>query len=268
MKKYSWLMFPVIFSFIACEKVIEIDLDDTPPQLSLEANLTAADSTFTLRATRTGAYFDSAPPTAVTDAVVELRDAAGNNYSVPYDDNGQYQLNLVPTVGAIYTLEVLVDGVLYTATTTLPEPVPLVDLQTEFLPAFGPNDAGYAVYFRYQDPADIDNFYRIRHVLNGVPQTAGSDLQVVNDRLNDGGLARFPLFGQIFEVSDTVQVIFQPIAASAYDYFNTLSSIIGDGQGPGGGSAAPGNPTTNWDNEALGYFAAYPTSTLEIVIRE
>jgi len=40
-----------------------------------------------------------------------------------------------------------------------------------------------------------------------------------------------------------------------------LSNIIG-----GRGGAAPGNPLSNWSNNALGYFSAYTADKGEVVV--
>jgi hypothetical protein len=49
--------------------------------------------------------------------------------------------------------------------------------------------------------------------------------------------------------------------AGVYDYFNTLSEILTSDANT---SAAPANPNSNFNNGALGYFAAYATSKKSI----
>ncbi len=66
-----------------------------------------------------------------------------------------------------------------------------------------------------------------------------------------------------FSLDDIVHVELHSISKETYDYYNTLSDIIG---GNMEGSSAPANPTTNLNNGALGYFGAFAISSRTIVI--
>ena len=66
--------------------------------------------------------------------------------------------------------------------------------------------------------------------------------------------------------SDEVIVELLGIDENVYDYFNTLATILGDGQGPSSGSTTPSNPNSNISNGALGYFAAYSYTQSTITI--
>ena len=60
-----------------------------------------------------------------------------------------------------------------------------------------------------------------------------------------------------FKSGDTITVEMQTIDEPAYLYFNTLRRALARSTGGPFGSTSPAIPTTNWTNNALGYFSAY-----------
>ena len=254
--------------FTSCEKVIEIDLEDADTQVVIEANLATGEAPFQVKISTTAPYFESGLPQAIEHATIRLLDENGNVYAVPHVQNGIYATLVNANVEQTYTLEVEIDGELYVAKSYLPAPVLLEEIYAEYQPAQGPLPEGYAVYFRYQDPANVANYYRAVHAVNGELQQKPDDLQVLNDRINDGALTLNGLLQQAFDLGDTVTVELRHFDETSYTYFSSLGDIIGGGMGPNSGSAAPGNPTTNWSNNALGYFSAYSSDSMTFRIEE
>jgi hypothetical protein len=64
------------------------------------------------------------------------------------------------------------------------------------------------------------------------------------------------------QLGDTISYEFRTVDKVVYNYTSEAASISG-----GSNSAAPGNPTTNWDNGALGYFNAYDVSRDTVIIQ-
>ena len=123
------------------------------------------------------------------------------------------------------------------------------------------------LYFSLKDDGTEDNNNRLLHRIDGVLQNRGEDLQVVDDGLFDGGIARLPMFRKTFNSDETIEVMLRHFDATSFDYFNSLSDIASsENGGLADGSAAPSNPNTNWDNGALGYFSAFAADTLSIKI--
>lgn len=270
--KNKFLIFTVLTGFLgffsSCEKVIEIELEETETQIVIEANLQAGTHPFVVVISETAPYFEAELPESIEDAVVTLRDDAGNVFNVPHEQNGKYISTFEGIPGRTYTLEAEIEGVVYTAESTMQEKVELLEVFTEFEEAIGPRDEGYIFFFRFQDEPEAKNFYRLIHTVNDTVQLDGDDLQVVDDVAFDGGAARLPIFQKVFDLGDTVSIELLHLDESAFNYYNTLGNIIGGGSGPFGGSAAPGNPETNWSGGALGYFSAYSSDTASLVITE
>ena len=63
-------------------------------------------------------------------------------------------------------------------------------------------------------------------------------------------------------LGDTISYEFRTVDKAIFDYTFQAADIAG-----GSNSAAPGNPITNWDNGALGYFNAYGVSRDSVVIQ-
>jgi len=268
MKYIKLLPFAIISLFFSCEKVIDIDLNESEKQVVIEAKLSEGTQSFSVIISQTAPYFESQSPQSVDNAIVTLRDETGSALLIPFQQNGIYTSEVTAISGRTYTLDVQIEDKIYTANTFLPEKVELTELYTEFRAAMGPNDEGYLVYFRYEDPPGVKNYYRVVHSVNGVPQNTGEDLQVLNDDFNDGSNARFALFQQFFQIQDTVEVVLQHFDETSYDYYNSLGDIVSGGVGFGGGSVAPGNPNSVWSDDALGYFSAIHSDTLSIIVSE
>jgi hypothetical protein len=100
---------------------------------------------------------------------------------------------------------------------------------------------------------------------NGVLNTDAADLTILEDKSFDGKNANFPIQSDLYNEGDSLSVELRSIDEAAWNYYNTISSLVGAGMG--GSSAAPANPVTNWSNNALGYFIAYSSSTIKGVIR-
>ena len=85
---------------------------------------------------------------------------------------------------------------------------------------------------------------------------------LLDDRFTDGNPISRPLFlDPLFQLSDTIGMELRSIDEVVYDYYTELLTIAGSQA-----SAAPANPESNWNNDALGYFSAYSNSTQEVIV--
>lgn len=252
--------------FFSCEKVIDIDLNEEDHRIVIEAELLEGNNFFEVIISESKPYFAEGATTLVTNATVILEGDNGLGIQVPHITNGKYGIQIDAQEGVNYTLNVTHAGESYTASSKMQSKVNLTSLNSQYQEAFGPLEAGFFVYYSFQDPIAEGDFYRITHSLNGTPQTQGSDFIVENDRLTNGNHVNLNLAGKSFIVGDSVEVVLMHINKNSYNYFSSLQDIIGGGGGLGG-AAAPGNPNSNWNNNALGYFSAQNCDTLSISIQ-
>lgn len=251
---------------VSCEKVIDIDLEQAESQIVIEAELKAGSNPFEVKISKSKPYFEENETEFVSNASVSLSDENGNVIELSHTQNGLYIADVIGVINVEYTLLVNVNGREYRAKSKVNEAVQLTGLEYEFQEGFGPLEEGYAVYFKFSDPPSTQNFYRVIHKINGEEQNSGSDFIVEDDRLFNGNNVRLSLARKAFELGDTIEVSLVHINEETYEYFSALQDILGGNGGPGA-SAAPGNPISNWSNNALGYFAAINTNTQTIVIQ-
>ena len=152
----------------------------------------------------------------------------------------------------------------------MPVPIEIERLQyvfdeREFNPA---GEAGYEVTCVFNDPEGEENFYRLVIYLNG-ERLDDNGFYLYNDKFADGNQVSYTFFDRRFDLCDTVKIELRSLDEQTYRYNEQLNELVGTG-GPGGGSAAPGNPTSVYNTGALGVFAAYSRNTLEfsIIIEE
>jgi hypothetical protein len=113
----------------------------------------------------------------------------------------------------------------------------------------------------FQDSVGVQNYYRVLIAKNDTLYNKAFDYYIFDDKIRDGQYIDAPLFTTFFKPGDTVNVELLSMDAGVYDYFNTLSEILTSDANT---SAAPANPNSNFNNGALGYFAAYATSKKSI----
>ena len=248
----------------SCQKVIDVDLNEGNQNIVIEGNFTGEDSTVLVRVTLTSSYFNSDPSPTIDNAVVTITDQNGVATVIPSIGNGFYKLtSYAPTYGTSYVLSVVSDGQTYNATCNMPVPVQLDPITYQYFDGFFGNDPGYATFLNFQDPPNEVNFYQI--VITENQKTFGNldQIQTQDDELTNGNYVQRPIFtGDLSQIGDTVSYEFRSVDEVIYNYTSQASDIAG-----GSNSAAPGNPITNWDNGALGYFNAYGVSRDTVIIQ-
>lgn len=252
----------VMFGLFACQKVIDVDLNDASPQLVIEANYIASDSLVSVRVTKTSSYFDTNPSPEVNTAIVTLYDQNGTPTIIPSVGNGEYELSgYIPTYNSNYTLTVSTEGTTYTAICHLASPVPLEPIVEQYFPpGLFSGDGGYVILVRYNDPVDTSNFFEIIQGKNGIFKDSLSSILTQDDALTDGNFVERPLFNIIYQSGDVANIELRSVDESIYDYVQQAQSTNDPS------SAAPGNPSSNWNNSALGYFSAYSYSRQSLLI--
>tara|TARA_R110002072_G_scaffold302060_1_gene483572 strand:- start:37320 stop:38111 length:792 start_codon:yes stop_codon:yes gene_type:complete len=257
-----------ILSFVivanSCQKVIDVDLNESNSKVVIEANYSSEDSTVRLRLSLTSSYFEPSSASELNSATVSILDGNGTATFLSNIGNGEYILtNYVPTYNSIYRMNVVYNGVTYSASSELPSPVQLQPITYEFTTGFFGSGEGYFCYQNYDDPIGSENFYISVISKNGFEKNKVNDFILGDDRLTDGNTVSRPLFiDSLFALGDTASIEFRSISEDVFYYYDEIQSIAGGGQ-----SAAPANPLKIWDNDALGYFSAYSNSRQTVIIQ-
>ncbi|GAB5417944.1 MAG: DUF4249 domain-containing protein [Crocinitomicaceae bacterium] len=263
MRKLAYILGLIVLAS-SCQKVIDVDLNDSNQNIVIEGNYTAEDSTVRVRLTLTSSYFDSEPSPTIDNALVTITDQNGTTTTVPSIGNGDYELtNYIPLFGTSYILSVAANGATYSATCNLANPVQLDPITYQYLDGFFGSDPGYVSILNFQDPEGEVNFYQIIITENSTSFDRIDEIQTQDDAFTDGNYIQRPLFlNDLSELGDTISYEFRSVDEAIFNYTAEAASISG-----GSNSAAPGNPSTNWNNGALGYFSAYGVSRDTVIIQ-
>lgn len=262
MKTILYILLISIVALSSCTKIIDVDLNESNPKVVLEANYSSEDSTVRVKVSLTSSYFNADPSVDINSAAVTIIDHLGNSIAIPSIENGMYELtNYIPIYNTTYTMNVVYNANSYTANCQMFNAVPLEDITYEYFPSFFGSDPGYAAILNYYDPAGIENYYVVVQTVNSKELNSLTQLILQDDNFTDGNLVERPLFtNNLFELIDTIALELRAIDKVVYDYLNQIISITADQ------SSAPGNPNSNWDNDALGYFNCYSSSRKEVII--
>ena len=257
MKKYFAYIIVVLalLQFSSCEKVIHIDLDEADQKVVIEGVILNGDTIQRVRVTKTTSFENGSGVPVVDNAVVSVSDDIGNTGIFTSVGNGWYELTGFPGVeGRTYSISVTVDGQNYTASSQMPDFVPIDSLFVAFYP-FG-NDTLTTLVPAHLDPAGIANYYQFHVTKNGVRK---DNIYLQDDQFTDGNLSIQPLFLPSLELHDTLIVTMFCIDKPVWTYFNQLSVNTSN-------STTPANPVSNFSGGCMGYFSARTSSTKQVIV--
>lgn len=252
----------VLFS---CEKVIDVDLNETSPQTVIDAKLYNGTSDLVVKLNQTTDYYNPEPYKSLEGATVTITDESGNITVLSEQTSGEYiAANYNGITNKNYSLNVILNsGEKYNANSFLPNLVQVKDIIFDFEEQSLFGESGFVPYCVFDEPADETNYYRLILTVNGERKDGIEDLFITDDELINGNEIVVPLFSERLNIGDTVTMELVSMDKNVYDYLVTLSGISGGNEQQ---SAAPANPNTNITGGALGYFGAYTISSLTKVI--
>ncbi|MEM9985185.1 MAG: DUF4249 domain-containing protein [Bacteroidota bacterium] len=259
-------LFPIILLLASslcwgCEEVIVLELEENAGLLVVEGIVSSEPGQSLVSLTQSVGFYEENVFPGVQGAKVSITDGDGQNWDLTETSPGTYSHpDLVGQPEKTYTLNVELEGKIYTASSTMPPVVKLDSLVIQPLPGGGGLSDSVILQALYRDPESYENFYRFKVKRNG----DFIDALILNDDvLNNGILAATPLFGAFFSSGDEVEVSLLGLDQPVYRYFNTLSSVNG---GAGLATGAVADPESNLSNGALGFFSAQTQSQLSITI--
>jgi hypothetical protein len=244
-----------IFFFIllcfGCKKIIHVNLKNAAPQIVITGMVTNEPGPYTVTLSTTINYTadNIFPPVSGATVVISSNGTTDTLTEISAGIYTTHTINGAP--GYTYNLSVSSGGQIYTATSTMPQPVPLdsVSYVTD-----RKGDRYNAVVF-FQDPPDIANYYEFIEYNNGIEFKNNRGVSVFSDRLSDGKYITHTLYDDSTDINkgDTVTIQMNCVDVNVYNYFDQLNLITDQN---GFQSPTPDNPVSNISNHALGYFSA------------
>ncbi|NVJ88956.1 MAG: DUF4249 family protein [Flavobacteriaceae bacterium] len=268
------LTFLLVFVFISCEKVVDVDVPSTDPKLIIDAafevyfdeNPVTTNTVVKLRLSAD--YFETQIP-IVTNATVFLTDLSNNNIIDFSDSNldGDYEpINaFIPADNTIYELTVIYDNQVYKGTASKMKSPTFTSVVQGDETLFSGNETELKVAFK--DDINEENYYLFDFTNNL--------FLAIEDRFFNGADYNFSFFydEEELKVPTAVKIKMSGITKEYYTYFRVL--IDQSGQNAGGPfetvpSSLLGNMvnTTNTDNFPLGYFHISETDTFTIFLED
>jgi hypothetical protein len=263
---FSFIL-PAVLSISSCTKVVDINLNDAAPKIIIEGSISDQASSCFVKLSKTVNFDEPNIFPAVTGSLVIITDDFGNKATLTEATTGIYTAPSYKGVaGRTYTISITAEGKTYTANSTMPDMVAIDTIIQDsfFMGNYGGGGIVKFVSIQYQDPEGKNNYYRFVEIINGTVSIA---IRIDNDLLRDGNTITEEIV-QIdprLQTGDSVIIFLQTIDKGVFDYFAQLTQITGEGYG--GQAASPANPTSNFNNGALGYFSAYAVRSKSIVIK-
>ncbi|RYE14145.1 MAG: DUF4249 domain-containing protein, partial [Sphingobacteriales bacterium] len=149
---YINLLAASVLLFASCEKVIDVDIKESPNQLVIQGNITNNEGIQTIKLSESVAYTESSIYPPVSGANVVVTDNEGNAFTFAESQPGVYVAGpMTGIAGRTYTMNVKVKDKTYTASSTMPAMVPLDSLSITKI-TFGSNELK-TVSIHFTDPA-------------------------------------------------------------------------------------------------------------------
>lgn len=240
----------------SCEKVIELKLKTSSSHINIQGNIYDQDGSIKVKISTSIDIDKAGVYPAVTGASVTISDNIGNSEKLTETIAGTYVASALKGVpGRTYHLSVIANGEVYTATSTMPNPVKINSLYFENSVLGIKNVAKV----KFNDPANVNNYYRLVLFVNNIQRT---DIYVADDKLNEGKEILYWIMSEDsdkeLKSGDKVTIWLETIDKGVYDFFRTSQD---DGQ-----SASPANPISNISNGSLGYFNACSVQQISSVV--
>ncbi len=275
MKKYILIPFVLLVLF-SCEKVIDIDLNQSNPRFVIEGNLSNVSGESKVMISKTLNFDETTAYPAISGALVTITDNKLNQIDTLIETSAgiYFKTGLAGIEGHTYSMMVNIDNEIFTAVSTMPFSVNPDSLVQENLAGSGtggvpggsgrPGNPGgdhdYETIIQitpyYTDPVNSENYYQFEVTRN---DTLVDDVFIRNDVGFNGSSSHLPLRVKA-EKGDVITIDLQCIDKTVYNYFFGLNENINQS------SATPANPASNINNGALGYFKAHTSKKKTINI--
>jgi hypothetical protein len=265
MKKIIFLPFVLlaVLVFTGCEKVVDIDLKDSPSKPVVEGIVADQQGMSYVKLSRSGSYFNALNPDFISGAQVEVTD--GNGIKTVFNETtpGVYKpdASFAGTVGQSYSLKVVTGNSVLVAQSFMRRVTAIEQIKIKFFEennAEGKEAGGY-VYVSFHELPGAGDSYKIDLFVNGKSRVAyPDDLFYFDDRFVDGGHAVDWEFHQRVEKGDSITLKMFSLTADGYKFYDAMYHISDAG---GLFGKNPANIPTNIQGDAFGFFTASSVST-------
>lgn len=250
----------LLFVFASCEKIIDLDLKQTDNELVVEAVVSTYANQSVVKLSKSEALFSKDNYLNVSHANVQLKTSTGDAFTFVEEEEGVYRNpDFIGVEGEDYALEIDLEDITIKSNSKMPEIVPIdsIELVVSDRGFMGNDDIAYSLKVHFTDPAETANYYRLDIFRN---DSLYDGFYVSNDLFYNGISSYQFVMGLEMKPMDTIGVQLSSIDEANYSYLSVLSKSNSPF------NIAPGNPVSNLQGKAIGYFGAYAQDRKYIVI--
>lgn len=287
MKRFLNISLLILIFAAGCEKEITLDLPEPEDKIVVEGAIEQGQYPYVVITRNTG-YFEPVDSAAimdlvVTDAVITVSDGNITDTLQPVIDLFhlpflKYQgSKIIGESGKTYSLMIQAEGEIYTAQTTIPNPVQLDSIKPKFEETAANGDSLYILWFYFKDPDSLGNYYRIfsktigkdfifvrpfgsvadDKIINGKPVEFSiyrgrdplRDSEYDDEGLDENGIPRWA-----YLKGESVIMKFTTIDYIHYDFWYSIEQQMMTDANP---FASPVSARTNISGDALGIWGGY-----------
>ncbi len=246
---------------LGCKKIISPQLNHATPQLYIQGAVSDTAGPYFVTIVKTIGFYENNDFPGVSGAAISITDSTAGitDQLIETAATGVYSTHTIMQgiPGHTYMLHVTLDGKTYTATSTMPQPVPLDSV------TFNTSDTTeIAAVANYQDPPNAINYYKYNLVLNGV---RAKRFSTFGDRLSNGRYIRDKIDADTGEIKRnySVQLNLVGVDAGVYNYLHEAERVAYDNDD----LVSPATPGSNIRGGCLGYFSAQTVSNKMAVVK-
>lgn len=259
MKKTLSLLIITGFTLFSCEEVVDLDIDQSTPQIVIEGLLSNKDTVQYVKVSRSIQFYDTGN-NPITNAIVKVN-SEGNEFTYSHNpDNSEeyegYYFSDAPysgEIGKAYTLTVDVSGVEYVATDTMKYVTEIDSLEIVIAPNPSDDDKElgriYQVLLYATEPQETEDFYLFHFYRNDSLITSSTNIYAFSDTALGDKLDGLPS-PELFKEGELAGVTIYSLSKEEYIYYTDLSNILNSDGGMF--SPPPANPRNTFSNGALG----------------
>ena len=247
----------------SCQRVIDVHLNSAASKYVIEGVVTDQPGGCTVSITDTRNFSSDNTFSGVSGATVTIE----NNrtiYPLAQSAPGIYTTgSLTGVPGETYALNVVLNGVIYTASSTMPQPV---GLDTMYVSNDALSSKRY-IKIVYSDPPGVPNYYRWVQYVNGRQEETifgandeFTDGLKVTRQLNYNNDTKDPK--RDINPGDSVRIDMLNLDSAVYQYWFSLQRNASGS----GNSASPANPISDISGGCLGYFSAQAVRTRSLLV--
>ena len=263
----------ICLTLIACEDVIDVNVNNAEPRLVIDASLHwikgTNGSNQLIQLSLTGPYFDNNVPPA-NGAVVTVTDSNNNTFNfIEENDSGIYKTdNFIPVIDEVYNLKIIYNNETYIATESMIPVTPIKSVEQK-------NDGGFSgeeieIKAYYTDPGNRENYYLFEFL---ILDRNSSTLEVYDDEFTDGNQIFAFYSDEDLETGNEILIRNSGISERTYEFLNILLQQTDEDSGDPfetqpatvRGNCVNQNKT-NPDNFPLGYFRVSETDVFTYVV--